>query len=73
VPSLPFGVPGADLKTVDPNEEYSDADIWAALSDCRLKSYVESLEGGLDAKVTEGGGSMSSGTVPALFRQDAKY
>jgi ATP-binding cassette subfamily C (CFTR/MRP) protein 1 len=50
-----------DSGTVDPNEEYPDADIWSALKDCRLKSYVESLDGGLDARVTEGGGSMSSG------------
>jgi ABC-type transport system involved in cytochrome bd biosynthesis fused ATPase/permease subunit len=69
---LSVAAQGANPRLVDPNEEYSDTDIWAALNNCRLKAYVESLEGGLDAKVTEGGGSMSSGTVLAILRQDAK-
>jgi ATP-binding cassette subfamily C (CFTR/MRP) protein 1 len=46
---------------IDPNEEYADADIWDCLRSAHLGSFVESLEGGLDATITEGGASMSAG------------
>ena len=41
--------------------EHQDADIWIALGQSYLKEYVESLPGGLDAPVSEGGSSLSAG------------
>ncbi|GJQ86168.1 hypothetical protein Trydic_g13445 [Trypoxylus dichotomus] len=42
---------------LDPFEEYSDQDLWSALSEVELKEAVPSL----DYKVTEGGGNFSVG------------
>jgi len=48
-------------QNIDPTGQYDDASIWEALGQSYLREYVESLEGGLDAPVGEGGSSMSSG------------
>jgi hypothetical protein len=48
-------------ENIDPIGQYDDVDIWVALEQTRLKEYVESLPGGLDAPVREGGQSLSSG------------
>ncbi|GAA5830633.1 hypothetical protein JCM11251_002541 [Rhodosporidiobolus azoricus] len=46
---------------LDPAGEASDAQLWAALEQCRLKEHVERMEGKLDAKIDEGGSNFSSG------------
>ena len=48
-------------ENVDPTGMYEDAEIWTALEQAHLKDFVQNLPGGLDAKVQEGGASMSSG------------
>ena len=40
---------------LDPTEKYTDASIWRALELADLKTFVSSLEFGLQHKVTEGG------------------
>ncbi|GAA5903406.1 hypothetical protein JCM6882_006539 [Rhodosporidiobolus microsporus] len=46
---------------LDPAGEASDAQLWAALEQCRLKAHVEGMEGKLDAKIDEGGSNFSAG------------
>ncbi|KAK2463720.1 hypothetical protein APHAL10511_004471 [Amanita phalloides] len=61
VPQTPDLFEGTLRENVDPVGEYRDVDIWMALDQAHLKSYVESLTGGLDARVREGGASLSTG------------
>jgi ABC-type multidrug transport system fused ATPase/permease subunit len=46
---------------LDPFELYDDKDIWRALEQAHLKSYVTNLSGGLDFEVNEGGENLSVG------------
>jgi ATP-binding cassette subfamily B protein len=48
--NLRFGRPGA-----------SDADLWKALDTAQARSFVERMEGGLAAAITQGGGNLSGG------------
>ncbi|KAF8527278.1 P-loop containing nucleoside triphosphate hydrolase protein [Gautieria morchelliformis] len=52
---------GTMRENVDPTGVHEDANIWTALEQAHLKDFVQSLPGALDAKVQEGGASMSSG------------
>lgn len=62
MPQSPELFEGTVRFNVEPNEgQTADADIWDALDRARLKEHIESLPGGLDAHVNEGGGSLSSG------------
>lgn len=61
VPQSPDLFEGTLRENIDPVGEYSDNDIWVALDQVHLKSYVEELEGKLDTPVREGGSSLSSG------------
>ncbi len=40
---------------------YDDAQLWAALETAHLKDHVQTLAGGLDAVVSEGGNNFSVG------------
>ncbi|KZP22608.1 P-loop containing nucleoside triphosphate hydrolase protein [Athelia psychrophila] len=74
VPQFPDLFEGTLRENIDPVTEYADVDVWAALSQAsgnygdfaHLKEYVESLPGGLDASVSEGGSSLSSGQKQLL-------
>jgi len=61
VPQSPDLFEGTLRENIDPVGTYQDADIWVALGQVHLKAFVESLPGGLDAPVKEGGSSLSSG------------
>ncbi|KAJ7583390.1 ABC transporter type 1, transmembrane domain-containing protein [Mycena floridula] len=61
VPQSPDLFEGTLRENIDPVGEHQDADIWTALGQAHLKAYVDSLPGGLDAPVREGGQSLSSG------------
>lgn len=61
VPQSPDLFEGTIRENIDPTGAYQDADIWVALEHVHLKQYVDSLEGGLDAPVREGGSSLSAG------------
>jgi ABC-type multidrug transport system fused ATPase/permease subunit len=52
---------GTMRENIDPTGLHEDANIWTALEQAHLKDFVQSLPGALDAKVQEGGASMSSG------------
>ncbi|KAF8586432.1 metal resistance protein YCF1 [Ramaria rubella] len=52
---------GTMRENIDPTGVSEDSDIWVALEQAHLKDFVQGLPGGLDAKVQEGGSSMSSG------------
>ncbi|KAL1943159.1 hypothetical protein VTO73DRAFT_4830 [Trametes versicolor] len=61
VPQSPDLFEGTIRDNIDPTGASSDAEIWVALEQTHLKSFVETLQGGLDAMVREGGSSLSSG------------
>ncbi|GAA6044266.1 hypothetical protein JCM8097_004322 [Rhodosporidiobolus ruineniae] len=52
---------GTLRQNLDPTGEASDAQLWSALGQCRLKDHVERMEGKLDAKIDEGGTNFSAG------------
>ncbi|GAA5971441.1 hypothetical protein JCM11641_008352 [Rhodosporidiobolus odoratus] len=52
---------GSLRQNLDPTGEASDAQLWSALEQCRLKEHVEQMEGKLDAQIDEGGTNFSSG------------
>lgn len=61
VPQSPDLFEGTIRENIDPTGEHQDADIWTALGQAHLRSFVESFPEGLDAPVKEGGSSMSAG------------
>ncbi|CAH2229132.1 jg8067, partial [Pararge aegeria aegeria] len=46
---------------LDPEQKYTDAQLFAALNEVELQELVSSLPGGLSSKVGDGGGNLSSG------------
>ena len=40
---------------LDPFDAYTNEQLWTALEDAHLKSFVEGLSAGLDHEVSEGG------------------
>ena len=46
---------GSLRMNLDPFGKHTDAELWAALNDAHLKSYVEVEGEGLELEVTEGG------------------
>ncbi|CBN77890.1 multidrug resistance-associated protein-like protein [Ectocarpus siliculosus] len=61
VPQTPFLFSGSMRLNLDPFGKQSDAHMWASLEAVQMKTYVQSLAGGLDAPVAEGGGNLSVG------------
>ncbi|OQR71267.1 canalicular multispecific organic anion transporter 1-like [Tropilaelaps mercedesae] len=45
---------------LDPNDEYTDAQLWTALERAHLKQYFEG-QNGLETEISEGGGNLSVG------------
>ncbi|CAE8624104.1 unnamed protein product [Polarella glacialis] len=66
VPQDPILFSGELRKNLDPLGVRTDAEVWAALKGCSLCVLVESLEGGLSAKVAEGGINFSVGERSVL-------
>lgn len=52
---------GTLRQNVAPNGDATDAEIWAVLEQAHLKEHVSSMDGGLDAKIEEGGSNLSAG------------
>lgn len=53
---------GTVRDNLDPNNDHSDSELWRVLELSHLKKHVkENMEGGLDAKVKEGGSNFSVG------------
>lgn len=52
---------GTIRQNLDPLDEHTDDMLWRALEMSHLKAHVQSMEGGLDAAVSEGGTNLSAG------------
>ncbi|KAK8124884.1 metal resistance protein YCF1 [Apiospora kogelbergensis] len=50
---------GTVRDNLDPGHVHDDTELWSVLDHARLKDHVSSMEGGLEAKITEGGKSYS--------------
>ena len=60
IPQDPSLFSGTVRDNLDPFKEYNDSHIWEALSEAHLTVTIRAM-GGLDAKVSEGGGNLSVG------------
>ena len=61
IPQDPVLFSGTMRYNLDPFDEYTDAELWAALEQVQLKSAVQQLEGQLEGEVSEGGSNFSVG------------
>ncbi|KAI0024968.1 P-loop containing nucleoside triphosphate hydrolase protein [Xylariomycetidae sp. FL0641] len=52
---------GSVRDNLDPGHVHDDTELWSVLDHARLKEHVASMEGGLEAKIHEGGSNLSSG------------
>ncbi|KAK5652526.1 hypothetical protein OQA88_10432 [Cercophora sp. LCS_1] len=52
---------GTVRDNLDPGHVHDDTELWSVLDHARLKDHVASMEGGLEAKVHEGGSNLSQG------------
>lgn len=61
IPQDPQLFQGSIRDNLDPGHAYTDEQLWDSLDHAYMKEYVQSMEGKLDALVTEGGGNLSAG------------
>ncbi|GFV87307.1 canalicular multispecific organic anion transporter 1 [Trichonephila clavipes] len=61
IPQDPVVFSGSLRLNLDPFGEHSDEDLWRAIEHAHLKTFVYSLQAGLDYEVTEGGENLSVG------------
>ncbi|KAI2615446.1 P-loop containing nucleoside triphosphate hydrolase protein [Hypoxylon sp. NC1633] len=52
---------GTVRDNLDPGHVHDDTELWSVLDHARLKEHVASMEGGLEAKISEGGSNLSAG------------
>ncbi|OLN93990.1 Metal resistance protein YCF1-like protein 1 [Colletotrichum chlorophyti] len=52
---------GTIRDNLDPANVHDDTELWSVLEHARLKDHVSSMEGGLEAKINEGGSNLSQG------------
>lgn len=52
---------GTLRENLDPKSENDDAELWRVLELSHLKAHIQTMEGGLDAEVSEGGSNFSVG------------
>jgi ATP-binding cassette subfamily C (CFTR/MRP) protein 1 len=52
---------GSVRDNLDPGHVHEDAALWDVLEHARLRDHVCSMDGGLDAKINEGGSNLSHG------------
>ncbi|KAK9779422.1 putative Metal resistance protein YCF1 [Seiridium cardinale] len=52
---------GTVRDNLDPGHVRDDTELWSVLDHARLKEHVASMEGGLEAKINEGGSNLSQG------------
>ncbi|XP_063702153.1 multidrug resistance-associated protein 1 isoform X3 [Culicoides brevitarsis] len=61
IPQDPVLFSGTLRMNLDPFEQSSDDDLWRALENAHLKSFVKGLAAGLNHEITEGGENLSVG------------
>ncbi|XP_061402316.1 probable multidrug resistance-associated protein lethal(2)03659 [Musca vetustissima] len=61
IPQEPVLFSGTMRYNLDPFDEYSDAKLWEALGEVKLKDVVAEMPNGLHAKISEGGTNFSVG------------
>ncbi|KAH8359394.1 hypothetical protein KR093_006509 [Drosophila rubida] len=61
IPQEPVLFSGTMRYNLDPFEEYSDAKVWDALEEVKLKSVISELPSGLQSLISEGGTNFSVG------------
>ncbi|KAJ8688624.1 hypothetical protein QAD02_024419 [Eretmocerus hayati] len=61
IPQDPVLFSGSLRINLDPSNEYSDDDLWAALASAHLKDFVSGLTHGLSHHISEGGENLSVG------------
>ncbi|KAG1687446.1 Canalicular multispecific organic anion transporter 1 [Nymphon striatum] len=61
IPQVPTIFSGTLKQNIDPFEEYDELDIWRALKQSHMKSFVSSLKDGLQFQVCEDGTNLSVG------------
>ena len=61
IPQNPVLFSGTIRSNMDPFDQYSDEEIWAALDKCGMKRSVDEMPGQLGAIVSEYGQNLSSG------------
>ncbi|XP_033225035.1 multidrug resistance-associated protein 4-like isoform X2 [Belonocnema kinseyi] len=61
IPQEPLLFAGSLRRNLDPFNNYSDDELWQALSEVELKSFIMDLHAGLDSKVSDGGSNFSVG------------
>nr|XP_036233399.1 probable multidrug resistance-associated protein lethal(2)03659 isoform X1 [Bactrocera oleae]XP_036233400.1 probable multidrug resistance-associated protein lethal(2)03659 isoform X1 [Bactrocera oleae] len=61
IPQEPVLFSGTMRYNLDPFDEYSDAKLWEALDEVKLKGVVSELPSGLQSKISEGGSNFSVG------------
>ncbi|KAK0386338.1 hypothetical protein NLU13_6175 [Sarocladium strictum] len=52
---------GTVRDNLDPGHVRDDSELWSVLEHARLKDHVASMDGGLEAKIHEGGSNLSQG------------
>ncbi|EDV94851.1 probable multidrug resistance-associated protein lethal(2)03659 [Drosophila grimshawi] len=61
IPQEPVLFTGSMRYNLDPFEEYSDAKLWDALEEVKLKPVISDLPSGLLSRISEGGNNFSVG------------
>jgi ATP-binding cassette subfamily C (CFTR/MRP) protein 4 len=61
IPQEPVLFSGLLRENLDPFNQYSDAALWAALAEVKLKQVVDQLPAGLSHRISEGGTNFSVG------------
>ncbi|XP_043228721.1 multidrug resistance-associated protein 1-like [Amphibalanus amphitrite] len=61
IPQDPVLFSGTLRQNMDPFDQYSDDQVWAALEHSHLKTFVKGLDAGLQHEISEGGGNLSVG------------
>lgn len=61
IPQEPVLFSGSMRYNLDPFDEYSDENLWDALSQVKLKHLISEMPAGLNSVLTEGGRNFSVG------------